>query len=338
MISNSTSGFFRTLGQLAGTRQQENQLSRTFQACFSASPGFRNSVLKMLCRECQAHANVSAEWTCAVDLAGPNGGRPDLRISSTQRGQPVFVLESKVGSKLREEQLLRYRTRKNDEMTFIVAITKNRPEVAPRALRRVRVDSVRWQDIHRALNDQTVHNPVDRFIASSFVVYLEDSDMAYREQLTVSDLENAARLLRAIHHESDGMATKDGFDTLNSCACVLKDICSDVREEFSTLKRMGRWGPKYFCWAKGEDGPGREHEIGSGLWREVGKKEDGLGWSFLFSADTAYSTQWSVWRYEENERLSSFDRDIRRFFTRGVLDSNKLVQSVRHQAKKWKFV
>jgi hypothetical protein len=34
--SSRSLGFFSTLGLLAGTRQQENQLSRTFQACFSA--------------------------------------------------------------------------------------------------------------------------------------------------------------------------------------------------------------------------------------------------------------------------------------------------------------
>jgi hypothetical protein len=97
--------FFRTLGRLAGTRQQENQLSRTFQACFDASADFRRVVLKTIGAECGVKPNPSANWQCAIEQAGPNGGRVDIHISCHRPDQPVFVLESKVGSPLRKAQL-----------------------------------------------------------------------------------------------------------------------------------------------------------------------------------------------------------------------------------------
>ena len=64
-------GFFETLGALAGSRQRENQLSRTFKACFDHSHVFRTRVLALLGRTCDLKLAPQAA-SCSARLASPD--------------------------------------------------------------------------------------------------------------------------------------------------------------------------------------------------------------------------------------------------------------------------
>lgn len=134
----SIRSFFGTLGQLAGTSQQENQASRTFLACFERSQFVRRQVLEWLRDACRIGiALPTAEhWTCAVEVPTPRrgGGRVDIRIAPTNgvgRSLPVFYLESKVESVLTMEQLKRY---KRHGVEYLVAVTKYPPEITRKEL------------------------------------------------------------------------------------------------------------------------------------------------------------------------------------------------------------
>jgi hypothetical protein len=70
--------FFQTLGVLAGSRQRENQISRTFKACFDASPAFRSRVLELLGRTCAVPVKVGEQWECLAEIGHDAGGRLDI--------------------------------------------------------------------------------------------------------------------------------------------------------------------------------------------------------------------------------------------------------------------
>ena len=169
-------GFFQTLGALAGSRQRENQLSRTFKACFDVSPVFRARVLGLLANTCKGtKVDTGAGWECVAELGHNSGGRMDIVLRCPT--QPTFILESKVESILTLAQLRRYRPPKHGNH-YLVAVTKYRPEVPRRELRREGIHAIRWQDIHRLLTDPAVSGAVDKFITSSFADDLVGEEMA----------------------------------------------------------------------------------------------------------------------------------------------------------------
>jgi hypothetical protein len=65
--------FFAALGHLAGTSQRENQLSRTFAACFAESRHFRRQVLQVLWETCRKKGRTPEPkgWTCTPEVSTP---------------------------------------------------------------------------------------------------------------------------------------------------------------------------------------------------------------------------------------------------------------------------
>jgi hypothetical protein len=188
-------GFFETLGHLAGSRHEENQISRTFKACFGASTMFRQVILDLLAQECGVAVTAMRrfDWRCTTEEPVANG-RLDIRVRADDPRSPEFILESKVGYKLTMRQLRHYRKHPGTRTTFLIAITKNRPDIPKRQLDHAGIQAIRWQDVHRVMIGLAQGSPVDRFIARSFAEYLETSGMAYREHLTVSDIKQASVL------------------------------------------------------------------------------------------------------------------------------------------------
>ena len=83
--------FFAELGRLAGA-QRENQLSRTFAACFNESPTFRRVMLnrfwQALGRGKNAHS--PSDWRCSPEVRTPEGGggRVDFYFSRPVQTRP----------------------------------------------------------------------------------------------------------------------------------------------------------------------------------------------------------------------------------------------------------
>lgn len=193
--------FFQTLG---GSRLSENYLSRMFQACFTASPAFRQSLLRLLWKKCHLAGSVpdALAWTCVYQPAFTDGVlvRPDLCLHpprSTRRNsqlKPIY-LESKVNARLTESQLGNYLQSGAD---ILVAITKNWPEISRRRIFEIGANHVRWQDIARALAEVKKRDAKDKFLCAEFANFLEYNHMTYRADITETHLEQIRKLLTNI--------------------------------------------------------------------------------------------------------------------------------------------
>lgn len=326
-------GFFATLGALAGSRQRENQLSRTFKACFDASTVFQTRVLDLLARTCAARVKGHADWGCVAEEGNNGGGRFDLVLRAP--GQPTFVLESKVESVLTLSQLRRYRSQRQGRH-HVVAVTKYRPEVPRRQLRRAGIHALRWQDIHRALTEPVVSGAVDRFITASFADYLVGEDMAYRSSLSSLSLRRAGRLLAASGSQKSTVAAvsaREGFGTLDALAQLLLDLTFDVRDEFPALAASRRFGPYYGRYdGQPELYAGRE-------WGRTGHPTfRSLAWGFSVAKDR--TLRFSVWIYTGTEDVPRESRRLRmaELTSRGhALDRDRVWQVLRRQLKQWGF-
>lgn len=167
-----------------------------------------------------------------------------LRTKAIHR--PIF-LESKVGSRLTKQQLQRY---KEHGTKVLVVITKNWLEVSQAWLKRNGVKSLRWQDVCRALRQTTCHGQQNRFLCDRFATYLEESDMAYREGISQSDLLDVQSLLKRIATSgNDGaVVPRASFKVADACVELLQDVKRLVREKLPKSKFTGwkSWGPGYF--------------------------------------------------------------------------------------------
>jgi hypothetical protein len=329
-VRHHPSDFFATLGRLAGS-QRENQLSRTFQACFSCSAGFRRRVLEAVAAQCNVRVDIADEWECLTEEAHVSGGRLDIVLRSTAPAAPEFRLESKVGSKLTLAQLTRYQAR-SPKQAHLIAVTQRRPEVPRADLTRRGIRTLRWQDVYHAVTQPGIGGPVDRFIARQFADYLEGQGMAYREQPTVAELEQAGRVFAAIGANYTGIAAKDAFATLQGCSDVLRDLSRDIREEFATIAAWKLWGPSYFCWD--DDAGVVNHTLGVTCWIGSGRQFRSAGWGF--SIDRKARMTWSTWRFVGDDEVAT-TLPIRRVVQGGRLSPPLLLDVVRKQLREWKF-
>jgi hypothetical protein len=94
----------------------------------------------------------------------------------------------------------------------------------------------------------------DRFLCSAFALYLEELDMAYREELMPSDLKDLTRLVSAIESERNvALDAASAFSVGADILLLLEDVLRTARDERQELKSWVRWGPSYQKW-RDEDG------------------------------------------------------------------------------------
>jgi hypothetical protein len=242
---------------IAGNSAKENYLSRLFQACFANSLSFRRVALSTIWEVCDLPGRPNFDdWECDYQPSTriPGGGVVDLCLrpgSDAGFRKPIF-LESKVGSILTKAQLQKY---KDHGAEVLVAVTKNRPEVHPQELRKLKVNSLRWQDLCRALRQSSIPAHADRFLCMGFAEYLEESGMAYREDLTKTHLDEIRILFDKI--ASSGYAEgKPGFsfNYAHNCLELLRDVRASALEQLAMLEEWSSWGPGYFHEVSATDG------------------------------------------------------------------------------------
>ncbi len=337
--------FFRVL---AGSKPSENYLSRAFQACFTQSPVFANAALSLLWRTCKIKGEVpdAGNWVCDYQPAMPDGGkiRPDLCLRSvsdpnqSRTYKPIFI-ESKVGAALGERQLKNYI---DSGAEILVAITKNWPEVSRARLSRLGVNHLRWQEVSRALFELSSHKGKDRFLCEAFVEFLEYSSMSYREDITISHLEDVRKLLAKLGAPCPhGFVPNSGFDLADSCLALLLDARRIVQEETPNLKKFKNWGPGYFnvpC--EDEDSPNgiEMHAIGMSIFRKGQHNKNKLLCALYFSVSEPNRINWIIENIgSEIKQARGISMPIEDLITKGKLDANKLAQSIGSALKKWKL-
>jgi hypothetical protein len=333
-------GFFETLGHIGRSSQPENQLTRTFQACFNYSLGFRKTVLKTLSSACSLRGALlhPEHWRCNVFPSSPKegGGYPDIRLWDTvgrHDGKPIpdFVLESKVGAPLKSEQLEKYRS---SGIERLVAITKNPPECSKQEVIDLGAYTLRWQDIHRALRSDHQGRSIDSFIAQEFVKYLEDNNMAYREQLSLNDLNRIGKLFQKISLPTRELNPRGAFNAADRCLKMLADLQREFMDSRPALKKAHRWTPAYFnTW---DENRPSYHALGWAFyWKHYENRR--FGCRIYFPQDTDKHISWAVQyfnRKTDPEPVES-ERRISSYFTKGYLDAQKLLKSIDDFARKW---
>jgi hypothetical protein len=260
----------------------------------------------------------------------------DIRISPANEGRqraPVFHLESKLATSLTLEQLQRYRKHGVDHL---IAVTKNPPEVGPEDILSAGVFTVRWQDIHRQLLAKPAPTSHDRFIACSLTEYMEELGMAYREDLTLKDLDQCRRVLNAVASQKGEISPRDGFEVADACLGLLRDVKLRFSEAYPAISGYHSWGPGYFNCSEEEE---RLHAFGWDLWARKWS-EDRFAVRLWFPENLRKPLLWSVHRsgskvvsekYEQIPVKSTVSAE-------GTIDQAALLRWVNKFAKRWKLV
>lgn len=315
-----TSFFGEMLGNSA---HRELKVSRAFAACFAGSQTFRRQTLRYICKSCGIPTRTATldSWRCETEVTVARG-RVDIRLVPDTTQTPTIILENKVAAPLTKEQLLRYKSR--GSRTRLVVVTKHYPEVGGLWLRNNHIVSLRWQDFHRILGALDVGSRgVDRFLSQEFRTYLEELDMAHREDLTRTDIHRVAALFRTIDvpHVSD-MDAEPGFRAGADMIHFLNEVLRRSRERQPELERWKRWGTRYFKWRPDRNSPW-QHHLAFRLMKHGWQEYFGAG---IMLAEGSQKPCWVVSGQSTRDKWIEYDHAITRVCKgNGVLDVDKLV-------------
>lgn len=329
---------------MAGSRQRENQLSRTFAACFNEVPGFRRQMVGVFWKATghSGHPPGHDSWQCVAEESTPKpgGGRVDLHVTRTDGGGRTppgpheFYVESKVESRLTRHQPHKYR---RHGVRPLIVITKYRPEVPAAELDAEDVFSLRWQDVHRVLRSPLTHGAVDRRICLWMTDYLEELDMAYREDLSLADLRSCGKLFRTVtsKREWSSMASRGVFEVAHSCAGILDALHQDFLDRHQKLASAPYQNQQTF-YGTYIAPPGKSvtvHHLGWSISKTRWTKWN-LMCSICWGSDhtgTDFLVRLAGSEVEEHE--SSIP--VARFLSKGKLDRAKLLRHVEACSRKW---
>jgi hypothetical protein len=310
---------------------------------------FRQLALETIWKSCALQNPIpdADEWECdyqpSTTVAG--GGRHDLCLRPPEGAKfaKTLFLESKVGSPLTAHQLKKYR---DHGAQVLIAITKNRPELSQQELRQLGVKSMRWQDFCRTLRQAPIAGKAEKFVLHSFADYLEESGMAYPEDLTEQHLHDVGVMFRKIASLKDYEDRSGGlsFNYAHSCLELLRDVRDSLLERPTKLEKWKRWGPGYFK-SKEEDEK-TYHFLGfsftGGKWREV---DPWFSSRFCFFDDG--SVRWTIAHenpkkdqyVEITHKIDSVSSSIKHpQHSVRALDVEKLAKTAEDAARKWHII
>jgi hypothetical protein len=335
--------FFRFI---VGEDASENSLSRLFCACFLESPAFAQTVLTTIWEKVGVGRIPKVDgWECHYQPTTPlhGGGRPDFCLippPGRRHGtsyKPIFV-ESKLEAKLTERQLRKYRMKGTE---VLVALTKNWPEVSQERLDEIGVKTLRWQDIRRALRETSRHGQKNKFVCDNFAMYLEETGMAYREDIKKGDLENIRSLLLKIasqesYGEMSFPSVNVAFVTANNCLELLKDVKRRILEKFGKLNQWKSWGPGYHHnFDPGEGSP--YHAFGFGFY-PVEYKRSHFDCYMSFPASRREPIGVYLEYLDRAANWNERELSIGSVLTDGSLDEQKVTRAVVKAAEDWNIV
>jgi hypothetical protein len=336
--------FFYLIG---GDNAGENYLSRVFQACFATSLCFRQIVLKTIWNASAFQSPVpdADNWECDYQPAVPDGKRhcPDLCLRPNKNSgfDKHIFLESKVGAVLTEEQLKKYI---DSGVEILIAVTKNRPQVAIANLTKIKTIPLRWQDFCRSLRYAVVSGHRDRFLCQSFADYLEETDMAYPEAITIKHLSEICTLFNKISTPiNKEIKPRSGFNDAHNCLALLENVRALLLEQFPKLSDWTGWGPGY--WHAAEDGKISYHALGFSFAPKWGGTHPWFSGRFYFHPEGPI--EWVVASNDPSKddngykeaiyKINSISSRIKspKGMDVDVLDAEKMAKKLVESAKKW---
>jgi hypothetical protein len=328
--------------KLGGSHPNENYLSRLFVACFVESPEFAQCMLGEFWRACRLGAKVpeAKRYVCVYQPPTPerDGSHPDLCLRPVKAGLRPIYIESKVESHLGEAQLLRY---KNSGVKSLVAVTKNWPEVPLARLRKLEINTLRWQDICRSLTNARITGVKQSFLRGAFIEYLESRKMAYREDISASRLEKLSTVLAKISSQKIASCVpKQSFEIADSCIAMLDDVIRLAREAEPRLDAWTTWGPGYFKNPDKETNVTKWNALGFEFFRKGKYAKFKILCAIYFvlsDKNEADSVVWGVGAYGSDVKLER-DREqpVAKFMHEDKLDPNKLAKYVLTAVREWK--
>jgi hypothetical protein len=249
--------------------------------------------------------------------------------------KPIFI-ESKVGAVLGERQLKNYI---DSGTEILVAITRNWPEVPRTRLAKLGINHLRWQDVSRHLSGASGHRGKDRFLCDAFLEFLEYSNMAYREDITLSRLEEVRELLAKIgNQEYLDFVPGSSFALADSCLSLLRDARRIAQEEMPKLTECRNWGPGYYHLMSEDDPPRIEwHVFGFEMYRQSQYNKSRLLCGLCFSALEPTNIHWLIaHRGSVVKEEREVETPAKQLTSRKALDADLLARSIRDAAMKWK--
>lgn len=322
------------LAKLAGSGLNENYVSRAFQACFLESNIFAKCMLNAVWRHCQLPGRPpdSNDWTCDYQPHTPysNKDRPDLRLRlRSDAGRRSYArsiyIESKIGSRLSEEQLQRY---KDSGGHTLIALTKNWPEVPIRRLRELKINIVRWQDIARELDQTKIRSPRENFLCKAFQELLEYAGMTYREDLNVSEMERVRRLLNTIGSDEFSPVVPQGaFALADNTLSFLGDVKKFALDLGGSTERWHSWGPGYYH-DLSEEGETLWHALGFLIHPPHQYSKSRLLCGLYFPTDPEANIFYRVGRRGSLIDNHESDRKLSGILSNDKLDAEKLARKL----------
>jgi hypothetical protein len=326
---------------VSGRKHPENYLSRVFQACFTESPVFADSMLHLLWNTCHLKGKPpdARSWVCEYQPVTPfnNIIRPDLCLrpfignSQIQASKPIFI-ESKVDSRLDETQLKNY---KESGTEILVAITKHWPEVSRSRLSQLDINHLRWQDVcHTIKNSGSRHTGKNRFLCNAFGKFLEYIDMAYREDITLAHLEMVRELFEKMSGvENAYIVPKASFVLADSCLSLLRDARRIAQETMPKLTECANWGPGYYHGSL----PIEWHALGFEIYLQNQYSRSSILCGLYFPTSQPRSIYWLI---AHRGSVVPGDRvvktPLRQLISGQALDASRLARSILDAVGKWK--
>lgn len=321
------------------TRDPENSLSRLFVASFTASKAFADAVLKAIWRGAalQGKLATTVGWSCSYQQSTTKkgGGIVDILLQPPQfnpHGMKPIWLESKLGSRLGEAQLSKY---KDHGARVLVAVTKNWPEVPPARLASIGVKQLRWQDVCRSLRGTGRLSQVDRFIFNSFTTYLEKHEMAFRENITAADLGAVRKLVNRISDRRSytEIAPRDGFETAHDILDLFRDVKHIFLDKQPRFIGWRTWGPGYYRQLHNETSD--HHVLGFGLFLRAWSKQHLLcGFMLPVAKDMPFQL---YIRYLCNDLTKEKRFPIKRIASGGAIDAEKIATLLKATVAEWRL-
>jgi hypothetical protein len=233
-------------------------------------------------------------------------------------------LESKVGSPLSRDQLRKY---KKKGCEYLIAVTKHYPEVLPDEIEAIGAFALRWQDIHRSIAESTARRPSERFLRREFLAYLEELDMAHRENITRSDLIKLAKILSALRSSNGQSTLSDSFRTAEAAAGLLEAVRERLQEKHSALRKWAKSGP--YCGYNTKDNNYHAY-VGWDLRHRTSSRTFCLAFAFPKAEDGPPFVDAWLYGQDAYAKLS-----LKAMMKDHVVSEDKLFNFAESHAKKW---
>jgi hypothetical protein len=166
---------------------------------------------------------------------------------------------------------------------------------------------------------------------------MEELGMAYRENITLKDLELCRRVLNTVAAPKDrGISPRNGFEIADACVSVLQDIRLRFLELHPELSAYRAWGPGYFRWS--DDDQNRYHAFGWDLYKRKWA-EARFGCRIWLPENPRLALSCSL-HFDGSRIKGKFEeRPIKSMFsTGGTFKQDVLLSWLNRCAKRWKLI